>query len=126
MRLAEVGSRERDNNFKLIRVAAALAVLVTHSFVLATGDRDAEPLNDSLGLTLGDIAVDVFFVTSGFLVTASLLRRERTLDYLRARALRVYPALWAMLLVVVFALGPSCPRSRCRTTSPRPAPGSTC
>jgi peptidoglycan/LPS O-acetylase OafA/YrhL len=97
----------RDNNFNLIRVVAALAVLVTHSFALATGSRDAEPLDGTLGMTLGTIAVDVFFLTSGFLVTSSLLTRQRTGAYFWARMLRIYPALWVMLLLTVFVLGPA-------------------
>ena len=61
----------RDNNFNLVRILAALAVLITHSFALASGTGDAEPFRERLGMTMGAIAVDVFFITSGFLVTAN-------------------------------------------------------
>ena len=54
-----VGSR--DNNFNLVRFLAAGAVLVSHSYALSTGDPAIEPLRRWLGLSLGDIAVDVFF-----------------------------------------------------------------
>ena len=96
----------RDNNFNLIRIVAAFAVLITHSFALAIGTGTAEPFRDSLGMTMGSIAVDVFFVTSGFLVTGSLLVRQSMLEFLWARALRVFPALLVMVLLTVFALGP--------------------
>ena len=66
--------RGRDNNFNLIRMIAATAVLVTHSFVLSIGTLDSEPFRVSFKMTLGSLAVDMFFVTSGFLVTGSLLR----------------------------------------------------
>ena len=56
----------RDNNFNLIRVIASLLVLFTHSFALVEGSSMAEPLKLSLGTTLGTIAVDIFFITSGF------------------------------------------------------------
>jgi peptidoglycan/LPS O-acetylase OafA/YrhL len=95
----------RDNNFNLIRIVAAFAVLVTHSFALAIGTGDAEPFRESLGMTMGKIAVDVFFVTSGFLVTASLLTRQSTVEFVWARVLRIVPALLAMLLFTVFGLG---------------------
>lgn len=98
-------SQGRDNNFNLIRIAAALGVLVTHSFALAIGSGDAEPFRESLGMTLGSMAVDVFFITSGFLVTASLLSRQSTIEFIWARALRIFPALLAMLLLTVFVLG---------------------
>jgi peptidoglycan/LPS O-acetylase OafA/YrhL len=95
----------RDNNFNLIRIVAAYAVLVTHSFALVTGTEYAEPFRNSIGMTMGSIAVDIFFVTSGFLVTASLLTRQFTIDFLWARILRIYPALCVMLLLTVFGLG---------------------
>lgn len=95
----------RDNNFNLIRMVAALAVLVTHCFALARGSGDAEPLRETLGMTMGLIAVDIFFIASGFLVTASLLSRESVVDFFWARALRIFPALLVMLLLTVFGLG---------------------
>ena len=66
-------SAGKDNNFNLIRLAAALAVLVTHSFALVRG-VEAEPLRQTLGVTWGTIAVDVFFLISGFLVTGGKKR----------------------------------------------------
>ena len=64
----------RDNNFNLIRFTAAFLVLVSHSFPLATGRGDSEPLYNLIGIGFGHIAVDIFFITSGFLITGSLLR----------------------------------------------------
>jgi len=98
-------SSGRDNNFNLIRFCAAFAVLVSHSFALAVGTPDAEPLYTTYGLTWGDIAVDVFFVTSGFLVTASLLNRRSAVAFVKARVLRIFPALWIMLAISVFGVG---------------------
>ena len=95
----------RANNFNLIRFCAAFAVLVSHSFALAMGTANAEPLYTTYGLTWGDIAVDVFFVTSGFLVTASLLNRARATAFVKARVLRIFPALWVMLAISVFGVG---------------------
>jgi peptidoglycan/LPS O-acetylase OafA/YrhL len=111
MRLSQF-AHGRDNNFNLIRIIAAFAVLVTHSFVLTSGSRDAQPLRATLGITFGSIAVDVFFVTSGFLVTSSLLRRQSAIEFLWARVLRIFPALVVMLLLTVFGLG------LCFTTTP--------
>lgn len=91
----------KQNHFNLIRLLAALAVLWSHSYAL-TGQ--AEPFA-YLGKNLGSMAVDVFFVTSGFLVSASLLQRGDVLDYLIARSLRIFPALWTMLLITVVGLG---------------------
>lgn len=95
----------RDNNFNLIRFCAAFAVLVSHSFAVAIGSGNAEPMRQTLGVTWGYMAVDVFFLTSGFLVTASLLTRQSAVGFAWARALRILPALWVMLALVVFGLG---------------------
>lgn len=104
MRLGDV-AHGRDNNFNLIRFCAALAVLISHSFAVAIGSGSAEPMRRTLGLTWGYVAVDVFFLTSGFLVTASLLTRRSLVGFAWARALRILPALWVMLVLTVFGLG---------------------
>jgi peptidoglycan/LPS O-acetylase OafA/YrhL len=102
--LAAVASG-KDNNFNLLRMIAAYAVLLTHCFVLVTGSQDSEPLRLSLGMTIGSMAVDLFFATSGFLVTASLLTRASALEFIWARALRILPALLAALVVSIIVLG---------------------
>ncbi len=104
MQLAQLATG-RDNNYNLIRMLAAFAVLVSHSFALATGRPDTQPLQAALGMDLGNMAVDAFFITSGFLVTGSLLARQSALDFLVARILRIYPALIVVVLLSVFGLG---------------------
>ncbi len=95
----------RDNNFTLIRFIAATAVLFSHSFALSSGDKRTEPLSQSLGITFGAIAVDVFFLTSGFLITASLLARSDLRSFVIARVLRIYPALVVAVLLTVLVVG---------------------
>lgn len=105
MRVGEVIAG-RDNNFNLIRIIAAFAVLVDHSYPLIFGKSATELLATSLGNSISGIAVDVFFFTSGFLVTRSLFTRQDIRNFARARFLRIYPALWVMILLIVFGLGP--------------------
>lgn len=85
----------KQNHFNLIRIIAATAVLFCHSFVL-TGH--VEP--GLFGSSWGGIAVYVFFVISGYLVTGSLMRHG-TKEYFIARACRIYPGLWVALIVTV-------------------------
>lgn len=92
----------KDNNFNLLRLLAAFAVLISHSFAIL---GQPEPFAASVGKNMGAMAVDVFFVASGFLVGASLIRTQHIGDYLRARALRIFPALWVMLILTVLVLG---------------------
>jgi peptidoglycan/LPS O-acetylase OafA/YrhL len=53
------------------------------------------------------MAVDGFFVLSGFLVTGSLLRSDALRSFAVARVLRIYPALWVALLVSTLVIGSS-------------------
>lgn len=82
-----------DNNFNHIRFIAALAVLCSHSIALPTGHKGEQPLLATCGVTLGDIAVNVFFVTSGFLISGSLFSRRSSIAFAWARMLRIWPAL---------------------------------
>jgi peptidoglycan/LPS O-acetylase OafA/YrhL len=99
--LSDVSS-DRDNNFNLIRFVAASMVVIHHSYPL-TGTVGG-PLH-GLGLSLGHIAVDIFFVTSGFLITRSLVTRNNLLAFIIARVLRIYPALIVSVLFCVFVVG---------------------
>lgn len=94
----------RDNNFNLMRLIAAVMVLYSHSFALAVGLSSAEPWLQ-FGITPGSVAVDIFFVTSGFLVTGSLVSRKELCSFVMARVLRIYPALLVMLVLTIFVLG---------------------
>lgn len=96
----------RDNNLNLIRFLAATVVLISHSFPLATGLNEAEPFLARVGMTAGTMAVDVFFFTSGLLLTNSLMARDSARGFVRARALRIFPALAVMLIIVIAGVGP--------------------
>lgn len=98
-------TNSRDNNFNCIRFIAAFLVLLSHSFILPTGKENADPLYAPLGMSFGSIAVDIFFATSGFLVTGSLLARKNILEFVWARVLRIYPALVAAVLFCSLIVG---------------------
>jgi peptidoglycan/LPS O-acetylase OafA/YrhL len=103
-RLSEF-SGSRDNNFNLIRFIAAFLVLYSHSYPLSLGAGATESLANVLGMTAGTFAVDVFFITSGFLVTASLLNRNNLRAFIWARVLRIYPALIVAVAFCVLVVG---------------------
>lgn len=95
----------KDNNFNLIRFVAATLVLVTHSYALASGNVHLEPLRDWLGVTWGSIAVDIFFVTSGFLIAYSFFNKKSLVLFVWARFLRIYPGLFVAITFCVFIVG---------------------
>ena len=83
----------RDNNFQLIRLAAAAAVVFFHSYALTNHWTD-EPLWRLIPeLNFAVLGVASFFVISGFLVTQSWLARAGVVPFVAARVLRIYPAL---------------------------------
>lgn len=92
------------DNFALIRLALALAVVVSHAFSVTTGVVEDEPLTLLTGFTLGEHAVNGFFAVSGFLVTMSYDRRGWR-DYVIARSLRIAPGFVVATLVVALVFG---------------------
>ena len=56
----------RDNNFNLIRFAAAVAVLVTHSYAVVGIDPSGEPMRYLTGKSFGGMPVTEFFLPTGF------------------------------------------------------------
>ena len=84
-----------------MRLVAATLVLFGHSFVLTTGRQSLEtvdPLsrwlmpNLAFGETVHELAVNLFFVISGFLVAFSFQRGRSLRTFLVSRALRIFPA----------------------------------
>jgi len=86
----------RHNNFDLIRLLAAYQVVAMHS---------GEHLQIAVpGVLTFFPGVPIFFIVSGFLVTASLAHCGSLAQYARNRVLRIYPALWAMTAVTLLLL----------------------
>jgi len=104
--LAVAAHQGRKNNFNLLRVAAAAAVLVSHCYPIAYGPAAVEPLSNLLGITLGHLVVLIFFIISGFFVSQSFARSAGLTDFVAARVLRLYPALIVVSLVTIAVIGP--------------------
>ena len=101
----------RTNHFDIMRLTAALLVVFSHSFNLSHGKvlgKQYEPLMQlSKGqITLGGLAVLVFFVISGFLITASFDKDKNVLSFFQKRFLRIYPGLIVVVLLTALVLGP--------------------
>ncbi|MDR6212843.1 acyltransferase [Paracidovorax wautersii] len=94
-----------ENRFDILRLLAAWLVLYSHAFALA-GRVDDEPFRRLTGFLAGEVGVSVFFVLSGYLVVQSLERSPSVWNFLWRRALRIYPALWMVVLLCTAVLGP--------------------
>jgi peptidoglycan/LPS O-acetylase OafA/YrhL len=106
MQRLSIDINSSHNNFTLLRIIAASLVLFSHSYPLLNFSSE-EPLGVLTGGTnFGELAVSIFFVISGFLVTASLQRSNSVLNYLKNRSLRIFPGLIVVVLFADFILGP--------------------
>ena len=102
--IAEAWAGQR-NNFNLMRLVPAWLVIYGHAHAI-TGI----PGNDGIAWltqlrSAGAVAVDMFFVVSGFLIAASL-ERNTVRGYLLSRGLRILPALLVCVALTTFVLGP--------------------
>ncbi|MCA0940559.1 acyltransferase [Salipiger pacificus] len=94
----------RDNNFNLLRMLAAIGVLISHAYPISLGTGAEEPLAAVLrGWSLGTLCVMTFFAISGFFIARSFTTKASVSDFLRARALRIFPALAVVLGLTVLA-----------------------
>jgi peptidoglycan/LPS O-acetylase OafA/YrhL len=96
-----------NNNFNFLRIFAATLVCITHSYAI-TGHEINEPLHRLTNgfFYLSSVGLYIFFFTSGYLVSYSATHSKSPFVYLQKRALRIYPALIAVVLISVFIAGP--------------------
>lgn len=87
-----------------MRLTLAVLVLVDHSFFLAA--RAPDPLSRLThgAIDLGGIAVDGFFVLSGFLIASSWAGSRTAWTYLKKRAARIYPGFAGVWLAMAIML----------------------
>jgi peptidoglycan/LPS O-acetylase OafA/YrhL len=106
--IPEIAAHRRENNFDALRLLAALAVILSHAFLIAQGTEKNDPLNWLTGnqCMLGLTGVFVFFAVSGFLVTQSYEQTHSSWRYLLKRILRIFPAYIVCLVLTAFVLGP--------------------
>ena len=99
---------QRQNNIDFVRITLALLVIFSHSFPLTLGHERTEPFNLlSRGqVTGGHVAVDLFFILSGFLIAASYERSSSAASFLRKRAARIYPAFVLLSLLTLVVINP--------------------
>lgn len=88
-----------NNNFNLLRLFFAWLVIVSHSFALL-GSRDL--LAMMLGtMSFGELAVDAFFVLSGYLISQSWLIKPSSKRFLSRRVARIVPGFIICVLMGV-------------------------
>ncbi|MGB4864934.1 MAG: acyltransferase [Hyphomicrobium sp.] len=104
-RLGDIMAPE-DNSFGVMRLLMASLVLISHSYMYTFGTTLAEPLTTWTGHSLGEHAVQGFFILSGILVAQSFERSRSLFDFAAARVLRIFPGLIVCVLLTALLLGP--------------------
>lgn len=90
----------RSNSFDLLRLAAALMVVVGHAYPLA-----GLPSPTLAGNSIQALGVKIFFVISGFLIMGSWQRDPSVWRFALRRALRIVPGLVGVTVACAFGLG---------------------
>lgn len=94
-----------DNFFTPLRLLFASLVVVGHAYAIALRDPTLEP-QLILHYTFSYLAVNLFFIASGFLVTKSMTYRGDAAGFVSARVLRIFPALILHIIFVMIIIGP--------------------
>jgi peptidoglycan/LPS O-acetylase OafA/YrhL len=96
----------KRNAFAFLRIVLALLVIVSHSYALGGFGPDPLAAITDGSHNLGEIAVAIFFLLSGFLLTRSGLRSASIGRFLWHRFLRIFPGYWICLLLTAFVFSP--------------------
>ena len=96
-----------NNNFGFLRLLLATLVIVSHSPEILDQNRSREILTNIFGtISFGELAVDGFFLISGYLILKSYLSSSTVKSYLLKRVLRIYPGFIVASLFCIFVLLP--------------------
>ena len=97
-------TKRQNLDFDALRLFFASLVLFSHSFELI---RRPDPIQAmSSAASLGQLAVDGFFLISGFLITQSWMSDPSIKRFLAKRMLRMYPAFIVAVIFSAFVAGP--------------------
>jgi peptidoglycan/LPS O-acetylase OafA/YrhL len=96
-----------QNNFNLVRLFAAICVLVGHAFAIHNPNGYFDPIVRFIpGEHSGSIGVYIFFFVSGMLITASFIRSNSVSYFVSMRLGRILPGFYVCILLTALVLGP--------------------
>ncbi|MES2648878.1 MAG: acyltransferase [Bacteroidota bacterium] len=99
------------NNFDFLRLIFSILVVYTHGYVIYYGAGiffKKEPLLFLTGnqCSFGTLAVDFFFIISGYLVLQSLSNSKTYFSFIKKRVLRIHPGFIAAYVFGIFLVIP--------------------
>ncbi len=96
----------QKNAFGFLRLFLAVAVIVGHCYPVAGLEGEPVGVLTDGRHHLGSLAVGMFFVLSGFLITRSAVRSPALGRFVWHRFLRIFPGYWVCLVVSAFVIAP--------------------
>ena len=105
-----IPAKSYPNNFDFVRLILAVSVIFCHCFAIFYGYEKflhTEPFMvwSNQQISIGSVAVDLFFIISGFLIVKSFENSENTIEYFKKRILRIYPGFTVAFLFSIFLIG---------------------
>ncbi|MFD1557881.1 acyltransferase family protein [Paraburkholderia silviterrae] len=105
--MSQLKYESRENSFGFLRLLFASLVILSHTPEIYDGNRNREILTNIFGsISFGELAVDGFFLISGYLISASYLKTQSPVSFLKKRIFRIYPAFAASYLICDLVVAP--------------------
>jgi peptidoglycan/LPS O-acetylase OafA/YrhL len=99
--------KTHNNNFGFLRLLLAILVILSHSPLLIDGNKNSEFLISIFHtISFGEIAVDGFFLLSGYLIIQSWQRNPKFISFMKKRILRIYPGFIVAILFCLYIVIP--------------------
>lgn len=95
----------KSNTFTAMRIVFAIIVVYAHAVLIPMGLPYHGVWPEFADATV-QLALDGFFILSGYMITASLLNRPDMLSFTASRVLRIFPGLIAAVLLMWLVVGP--------------------
>ncbi len=97
----------RNNNFDLLRLIAALSILLIHTtehLLQSHGFKLEGILQESISISNQILGVPIFFLISGYLISMSYEKNPHIKEYTKNRILRIFPGLYVNILLGIIIL----------------------
>lgn len=99
-------TKAKSDNVNILRWISAIFVIISHAPTLVDGGGDSCYRYTNGQSSFGGVSVAIFFFLSGLYVTKSIQKCSSEKEYLLRRVKRIFPALWIVILISAFIVGP--------------------
>lgn len=94
-----------SSNLSLIRFISAIFVIFCHAYPLSANEVDVLSRISGGTLSFGNLAVAVFLISSGLLVSKSIEKKGEAKTYFKARCIKIFPPLILTVIATIIIMG---------------------